>query len=383
MLDEAREGWPSAVTADLRGDGGARRRRDPRADERQPLPLRRLREHRPGDRGGGADEAVRLRTTRPTRPARSRCSRALRGRALPGRRHQPRRPDEARGRDAARCSSTCATSARAIEDDRGRRAADRRGRDQQRARRRPRRARALPAARPGRAGGRVGPAAQRRHRRRQPAPAHPLRVLPGRHEAVQQAAAGLGLPGARGRAPQPRRARALARRASPRTRRTWRSRWPRSARPCTSPGRAASARSRSPACTGCPATSRERDTVLEPGELIVAVELPPPPMAARSRLPQGPRPRLLRVRGRLRRGRRRARRTARCATAGSPSAGSRTCRGAPSAPRRRCAARPPARTPSAPPPTPSWPPPSRCATTPSRSRWPATCSSRPLAEVCA
>src|ERR687897_993331 len=33
---------------------GARRRRDPRAHERQPVPLRRLREHRPGDRGGGA-----------------------------------------------------------------------------------------------------------------------------------------------------------------------------------------------------------------------------------------------------------------------------------------------------------------------------------------
>src|SRR4051794_17614490 len=33
---------------------GPRRRRDPRAHERQPVPLRGLREHRPGDRGGGA-----------------------------------------------------------------------------------------------------------------------------------------------------------------------------------------------------------------------------------------------------------------------------------------------------------------------------------------
>ena len=82
-----------------------------------------------------------------------------------------------------------------------------------------------------------------------------------------------------------------------------------------------------------PGDEPERDTVLEPGELIVAVELPALPTAARSALPQGPRPRLVRVRGRLRRRRGGARRTARCATAGSPSAGSRTSRGGPSAPR--------------------------------------------------
>ena len=35
-------------------------------------------------------------------------------------------------------------------------------------------------------------------------------------------------------------------------------------------------RSRSPTSTGCPATTPERDTVLEHGELITAVELPPP-----------------------------------------------------------------------------------------------------------
>jgi len=46
------------------------------------------------------------------------------------------------------------------------------------------------------------------------------------------------------------------RHAWPHIRRTWRSRWRRSGRPCTSPGRAALARSRSPACTGCPATRR-------------------------------------------------------------------------------------------------------------------------------
>ena len=52
MLDEVRHGWPSAVTP-----GGATARcrmltddRDPRADERQPVPLRRVRQHRAGDR---------------------------------------------------------------------------------------------------------------------------------------------------------------------------------------------------------------------------------------------------------------------------------------------------------------------------------------------
>ena len=51
MLDEVEAGWPSAVTrrSDRRAHR-ARRRRDPRADERQPLPLRRLRQHRRSDR---------------------------------------------------------------------------------------------------------------------------------------------------------------------------------------------------------------------------------------------------------------------------------------------------------------------------------------------
>ena len=61
-----------------------------------------------------------------------------------------------------------------------------------------------PAALLGAAPGRVRPAAQPRDDRRQPAAAHALPVLPGRHEAVQQARARHGLPRARGRAPQPR-----------------------------------------------------------------------------------------------------------------------------------------------------------------------------------
>ena len=49
----------------------ARRRRDPRAHERQPLPLRRLRQHRARRSRRSRDEAVRLRARRATPPARS------------------------------------------------------------------------------------------------------------------------------------------------------------------------------------------------------------------------------------------------------------------------------------------------------------------------
>ena len=63
-------------------------------------------------------------------------------------------------------------------------------------------------------------------------------------------------------------------------------------------GRTASARSRSTSCTRCPATRRSATPCSNAGELITAVDLP-----ARRRqppLPQGPRPRLLRVRPRSR-----------------------------------------------------------------------------------
>ena len=50
---------PSAVTEDLHGRPAADPGRDPRADERQPVPVRRLREHRPGDhRDGRGGDAV-------------------------------------------------------------------------------------------------------------------------------------------------------------------------------------------------------------------------------------------------------------------------------------------------------------------------------------
>ena len=177
----------------------------------------------------------------------------------------------------------------------------------------------------------------------------------------------------------PRRTRGTA---SPRTRRTWRSRWPRSTRRCSVAGPAASATIPMPGLHRLPGDEPERDTVLEPGELIVAVELPALPMAARSALPQGPRPRVVRVRGRLGRGRGRR----------STDGAVRDCRiafgGVAHVPWRAERAEEALRgargdrggVPRAPP-TPSSRPPSRCATTPSRCRWRATCSSRRSREV--
>ena len=88
-------------------------------------------------------------------------------------------------------------------------AAHRRRGPQHRPRHAPADPRALPPAQRGRSRRRVRPAPQPRDRRRQPPPAHALQLLPGRHEAVQQAPPRLGLPRARGRAPQPRDPRPL------------------------------------------------------------------------------------------------------------------------------------------------------------------------------
>ena len=82
-------------------DDELHRRGDPRADERQPVPLRRLREHRPRDRRGRAMKAVRIRAGRRDPREALALARAP-ARDLPRRRDQPRRPDEARRRDARR-----------------------------------------------------------------------------------------------------------------------------------------------------------------------------------------------------------------------------------------------------------------------------------------
>ncbi len=80
-------------------------------------------------------------------------------------------------------------TSREVDRHRRRRPADRRRGDQQRAGRRPAGARALPGAGAGAARRRDRAAAQHGDHRRQSAAAHPLRLLPGRHGAVQQARA--------------------------------------------------------------------------------------------------------------------------------------------------------------------------------------------------
>ena len=116
--------------------------------------------------------------------------------------------------------------------------------------------------------------------------------------AVQQARAGLGLLGARRLQPQPRHPRherALHRDAS-----VGPARRARGAR--RDGARRARARTGerdrlpSPTSTCCRATHPERETVLRPGELITAIDLPALPFARTVALPQGPRSRELRVR---------------------------------------------------------------------------------------
>ena len=233
---------------------------------------------------------------------------------------------------ARRCSSTSSRlPLDRIEELRRRRPAHRRRRAQQRPRRRT--APSASATRCSRrrcSSGASGQLRNLRDDRRQPAAAHALRLLPGRLEAVQQA---------RARARAARRARATTatsrssgtrRRASRRTRPTWPSRWPRSTRVVHVLGR--ERRADDPArraCTACPATSPQRDTVLEPGELITAVELPPlrarraARATARCATARRSRSPLVSVAAALDVARRR-----RCATAGSRSAASRTRRGA-------------------------------------------------------
>ena len=145
------------------------------------------------------------------------------------------------------------------------------------------------------------------------------------------------------------------------------------------PGRAG-ARCRSTRSIVCPATTPERETVLEPGELIVALRLPP-----RRRGFAG-HARYLKVRDRTSYAfavvsaaaalRIEADRSPR---RGSPSAASRRSRGGPARPRRCCAGSAPRRCRSAARPTPRSPRPSRPATTPTRSssRGASSCAHSP------
>ena len=171
----------------------------------------------------------------------------------------------------------------------------------------------------------------------------------------------------------------LARPASPPTPPTWRSRSPPSTRRCRCSARTGERTVPFVELHRLPGDDPSRDTVLEHGELITAIDLP---AAARGRqvgLPQGAGPGVLRVRAGL--GGRRAggHRRHGHATSASPSAASPTSRGGRPGPRRRCAAARPPRRATARPPRPSSPTPSpsrgSTAATASRSRcWPARSS---------
>ena len=185
--------------------------------------------------------------------------------------------------------------------------------------------------------GRLGAAAQRRDGRRQSAAADALRVFLRRRQRLQQTRARRRLRRASAARTACTPCSAGARPASPRTRPISACRWSRSTPWSRSRAGAAGARSRSKTSIACPATTPERETVLEPGDLIVARA--PAGRGARLRracaLSEGPRAHLLRLRRRL--GRRRAAHRGRHdrARRGSRSAASPPSPGAP-ARRKRC-----------------------------------------------
>jgi aerobic-type carbon monoxide dehydrogenase small subunit (CoxS/CutS family) len=157
MLHEAKKGMPSHVTQDLR-PAAAQRRRDPRAHERQPLPLQRLSEHRGGDprSAGGRMKAFTYEARRQPEARGARRGRQAR-REVHRRRHQPARPDEAAGRGARlHLVDVNRLGLDKIEDppDGGLRIGH--AGAQQRPGRRPAGARALPRAEPRAAGGASG-----------------------------------------------------------------------------------------------------------------------------------------------------------------------------------------------------------------------------------
>ena len=189
-------------------------------------------------------------------------------------------------------------------------------------------------------GRRLGADPQHGDGRRQPAAAHPLHLLlRHRRLALQQARpraraatrSRASTASTRSSAPRPR--------AWPPTRRTCASRSPRWTPSCTF---ASAAGERTvaalPTCTGCPGIVPRSRRCCEPGELITAVELPAAGVRRAFDLPQGARPRQLRLRARLGRRGARARRRTRSPTCGSRSAASPPSRGGRGAPRRRCEA---------------------------------------------
>ena len=220
-----------------RRGAGARRRRDPRADERQHLPLRRVPEHRRRDRGGAAREAIRATSGRTTRSGAVAALAATPGAQFLGGGTNLVDLMRARRRDARRCWSTSRACRRPDRSDR-RTAALRIGAGVRnsdlaadprsaRATRRSRR-RCLPGA-SGQLRNLATTGGNLLQRTRCP-------YFQDVAKPVQQARAGDRLPRARGRPPQPRDPRRTPSTASPRIPRTWRSRWLRSTRSSASIG---------------------------------------------------------------------------------------------------------------------------------------------------
>ena len=246
-------------------------------------------------------------------------------------------------------------------------------------------AKPLPVRRGGAAVGRLGPAAERRDRRRQSAPAHSLRLLLRPRERLQQTDLRRSGCDAHGRREPPARHPRLERgTASPPSRRTSASRSRRSA-----PSSRSKARPKGRREVALEALHRLPEHVagastpcLQPGELIVGRPTAGgrlPAFAAACPLPQGARPHLLRLCRRV--GGRRI--SAWRVAAGSPRHASRLggvaltsrggrVRGRGGARRVPCTGTPPAYTPV--PRRRRSLPPGLPATTPSRSNWPGASS---------
>jgi xanthine dehydrogenase YagT iron-sulfur-binding subunit len=377
MARELRQGVPSHVTADLRTETHrAQPRRAARAHERQRVPVRRLQRHRRGHLRDLRD----LRNIRRSRhdplhlrprARRRRCAAAGQParRQVPGRRHEPGRPD-ARDHRASdrpgRCDGPVVRHRRA----RRRQPADRRGDAQHGAGLAPRRAGALPAACPGHHRGRVGADPQHGDGGRQHAAAHALRLfLRRRPLALQQAQPGPGVRRRRRHQPLPRDPGRLAECVATHPSDMCVALAALGAVVQICATRTANARCRSPICIACPGTVPTRETLLEPGELITAVELPALPFAARSTYRKVRDRVQLRLRAGLGGGCARARRRHRQGRAHRPGWRRAQAVARLEGGRGARAGRPPRRL-SAPPPRRNWRARSRCATTDSRSNWP-------------
>ena len=226
-----------------------------------------------------------------------------------------------------------------IEETDGRRAAHRQRRPQQRSLRAPARARALRRCSPRRSSrARRGSSATAPRRA---ATCCSARAATTSRTSPSRATSASPAPAARRSRASTATWRSSAGRstASRPTRPTWPSRSPRSTPSSTS--RVATARRAIPIDEfyRLPGTTPERDTVLEHGELITAIELPPPVSQTRP-LREGARARVVRVRGGIAGSAGRGRGRARCATSGSCSAASPIAPGGRGWRRMRCAAPP-------------------------------------------